>query len=209
MKKTRGFTLVELMIVIAIAAIGITLAVPSFRDMIERKQLSGATEAAFQHLRRAKSQAVKRSKPILVDFYVNGADGTDWAIGFTDKMAGCNAEDTSGADLCTVDENNDIGGVGDLLLAMRVVSSDFKNVTMSQAVGFVAPAPPVVTPDRCPSLSINDEQACFDFLRGLARTGQYDFASTNYNLRIQVTLLGNVQVCVPALQKKIPGYADC
>ena len=201
MKKTSGFTIIELMIVIVIAAIGITLAVPTFRDMIERKQLGGATEAASQHLQRAKSQAVKRSKPILVDFYVNG---DDWAIGFTDKMAGCDAEDTTGTDLCTVDENNDIGVANANNLVMRVVSSDYSNVTMSQSTAFADPA---VFPGAC--VTTNNQQACFDFLRGLARTGEYDFDSANYKLRVQVTPLGNVNVCVPTGEKKMPGYSGC
>lgn len=199
MKKSGGFTIVELMIVIVVAAIGIALAVPSFRDMIERKRLAGATEAAFQHLQRAKSQALKRSKPMLVDFYING---NDWAIGLTDKMGGCDAEDTAGTDVCDVDEDNDLAGT--TRLVMRVVSSDFRGITMSQAVGFANAS---VAPGGCTTTS--NQQACFDFLRGLARTGQYDFDSANYKLRVQVTMLGHINVCIPSLQKKMPGYNDC
>ena len=94
MNKVKGFTIIELMIVIVIVAVAVALAIPSFSDLIERKSVGGAAEAAYEQLQRARSQALKRSKPILVDFYINGADGTDWAIGFTDKMAGCNAEST-------------------------------------------------------------------------------------------------------------------
>ena len=201
MNRNQGFTIIELMIVIVIAAIGIALAVPSFSDVIERKQLGGATEAAFQHLQRAKSQAIKRSKSILVDFNVNG---TDWAIGFTDKMAGCNAEDASGASACTVDENNDIVA-NTVLLVMRVAGSDYNNVTMSQFVGFVDPTVPN---GDCASAD-DDNEACFDFLRGLSKTGQYDFDSANYKLRLQVTMMGNVVICVPALEKAMTGYQEC
>jgi type IV fimbrial biogenesis protein FimT len=201
MKKTSGFTMIELMIVIVVAAIGIGLAIPSFRGLVERKQLGGATEAVFQHLQRAKTQAIKRSKPILVDFNVNG---TDWAIGFTDKMAGCDAEeeDVTDTNACTVDENNDIAGGPNLM--MRVVGSDYRNVTMSQTTAFADPA---VFPGAC--VTTNTHQACFDFLRGLARTGQYDFDSANYKLRVQVTMMGNVVVCIPASEKKMSGYQDC
>ena len=109
MYKVRGFTLIELMVTIVIVGILIALALPSFRDLIERKHLGGAVEAVFEQLEFARSQAVKRSKPILVDFNVNG---TDWSIGVTDKMAGCDAEDTSGADACTMDYDNDAGTDG-------------------------------------------------------------------------------------------------
>jgi len=197
MKRTNGFTIIELMIVIVVSAVGVALAVPSFRDTIERKRLSGATEAAFQHLQRAKSQAVKRSKPIVVDFNVNG---TSWAIGFTDKLTGCNAEDVSGTGLCDLDEDND--NPGTVRLVMRVLGSDFNNITMSQVTAF-----PVVAGTTCATAPAG--QACFDYIRGLARTGEYEFASSNYKLRLQVTMLGNVNVCVPAGSKVFPGYKGC
>jgi type IV fimbrial biogenesis protein FimT len=202
MKRSGGFTIIELMIVITVAAIGIGLAIPSFRGLIERKQLNGATEAVFQHLQRAKTQAIKRSRPILVDFNVNG---TDWAIGFTDKMAGCDAEDTTGADLCTVDENNDIGVAGANDLVMRVVGSDYNNITMSQAVAFAIPT----VPNGDCALATDANEACFDFLRGLSRTGQYEFDSANYKLRLQVTMMGNVVICVPTGEKEMTGYQEC
>ena len=137
MKNNRGFTLIELMVVIGVAAIGITLAVPSFRDIIERKAVGGAAEAAYEQLQRAKSQAIKRSKPKLVDFNVNG---TSWAIGFTDKLASCNAEDDSGTDACTVDFDNDSGTADNFL--MRIEGSDYKNITMSQETAFAHPGAP-------------------------------------------------------------------
>ncbi len=168
--------------------------------MIERKAVGGAAEAAYEQLQRARSQALKRSKPILVDFNVNG---TNWAIGFTDKMSGCNAESTHRhLTACTIEYNND--GIANDRLLMRIVGSDYKNITMSQATGFADPA---VAPGGC--TTSNDEQACFDFRRGLARTGAYDFDSANYKLRVEVTMLGNVKICVPAGEKKIPGYKDC
>jgi len=206
MNKIRGFTLIELMIVIVVMAIGITLAVPSFTALIERKAVGGAAEAAYEQLQRARSQAVKRSKPILVDFNENG---TSWAIGFTDKMAGCNAEDASGTDACTIEYDNDAAtdygsdGISDIVL-MRIQGSNHKNITMSQVTGFADPA---VFPGGC--TTSNDEQACFDFVRGLARTGAYDFESTNYKLQVQVTQLGHVEICVPSDEKKIVGYDDC
>ena len=205
MNRNRGFTIIELMIVIVVGAIGITLAVPSFRDVIERKQVGGAAEAAYEQLQRARSQAVSRSTPdvvesIVVDFYENG---TDWAIGFTDKPEGCNAESITFSSGCSVDYNND--GVADdrLWALMRIVGSDYRNITMSQATAFTG------SPRGCSSVSGEGTQACFDSVRGLAKIGEYDFESANYTLRVGVTLLGNVNICVPAGEKPIPGYRDC
>jgi hypothetical protein len=75
---------------------------------------------------------------------------------------------------------------------------------MSQQVAF---ANPVALTGGCTTAPAGT--ACFDFVRGLARTGEFDFDSANYKLRVQVTMLGNINVCVPAGEKKIPGYNDC
>ena len=205
MKGNRGFTIIELMIVIVIVAIGVALAIPSFRDLIERKAVGGAAEAAYEQLQIARSHALKRSKAILVDFYP-GVDSTDtnWAVGITDKMAGCDAEDTSGSDLCTIDYDNDAGTTDPIV--MRIMGSNHKNITMSQVTGFADPA---VFSGACDTASPTNEQACFDFVRGLARTGEYNFASSKYTLQVQVNQLGHVKVCVPGSVPKVVGYDDC
>ncbi len=205
MNRYRGFTIVELMVVIAMVAVLITLAIPSFRDIIERKAVGGAAEAAYEQLQRARSQALKRSKAIVVDFNVNG---TNWAIGFTDKTAGCDAEETdsTATAACTVDENNDLGAANADNWLMHIQGSDYKNITMTQITGFANPG--VLTGD-CATATLTNAQTCFDFIRGLARTGVYEFASTNYKLNVEVTMLGHVNVCVPSGEKKIVGYNDC
>ena len=47
MSRQSGFTIVELMIVLAIVGILITVAIPSFRDQMERRRLIGAAELVY------------------------------------------------------------------------------------------------------------------------------------------------------------------
>lgn len=58
--KSRGVTLFELMIALAIAGVIITLGVPSFRAVIANQQMSAATNEMVMTLNLAKSEAVKR-----------------------------------------------------------------------------------------------------------------------------------------------------
>ena len=213
MKGNRGFTIVELMIVITIVAVGITLAVPSFNDLIERKAVGGAAEAAYEQLQIARSQAVKRSKPILVDFYLSG---TNWAIGLTDKITGCNAEEEDATDInaCTVDYDNvaDVSTDDDFL--MRIQGTDFKDITMSKASGFANSVTwtTINWSNGCKAATnatLHDERTCFDFMRALSRTGTFDFASANYKLRLQVDQLGHVNICVNTGEKGVVGYDAC
>lgn len=207
MKNIRGFTLVELMVVIAIVAIAVTLAVPSFRDLIERKAVGGAAEAAYEQLQIARSQAIKRSKPILVDFYVPGS-GTNWAIGFTDKIAGCDAESTvlSASGACTIEDYNNDGNASDRQLK-RIEGADYKNITMISLGTAFANANTLT--GVCAVGTAPAGTACFDYVRGLARTGAYLFSSANYKLNVEVAMLGNVNICIPSGEKKIVGYRYC
>ena len=59
--QSAGFTLIELMIVIAITAILTALAVPSFSVTLDNQRISGAAEAVLSDLRWARSEAIKRN----------------------------------------------------------------------------------------------------------------------------------------------------
>lgn len=57
MRKTSGFTLIELMVVIAIVGILIAVAAPSFTESIARRRLEGVANELSADLQYAKSQA--------------------------------------------------------------------------------------------------------------------------------------------------------
>ncbi len=65
-KLSKGFTLIELMIVIAIASILMTLAVPSFSLMINNSKVTSTTNEFISSLNLARSEALKRSGNVSV-----------------------------------------------------------------------------------------------------------------------------------------------
>ena len=68
-----GFTLIELMVAIAVAAIVLTLGVPSFERVIERNQLTANINELVSALNYARSEAVRRNQRISI---CNSSDGT-------------------------------------------------------------------------------------------------------------------------------------
>ena len=57
-KKNHGFTLIELMITIAVMAIIAMLAAPSFADLIAKQRLESTTKQLLNILTTARSQAI-------------------------------------------------------------------------------------------------------------------------------------------------------
>lgn len=58
MQKNNGFTLIELMVTIAVMAIIAMMAAPSFGDILNRKRLDANTKELILVLSQARSQAV-------------------------------------------------------------------------------------------------------------------------------------------------------
>lgn len=72
MGKNYGFTLIELMIAIAVIAILSTIAVPNYISYRNNQQVTRAARAVYTALQSAKMTAIKRNAAVFIDF-VNGS----------------------------------------------------------------------------------------------------------------------------------------
>lgn len=66
MNKNKGFTLIELMVTLAIFAIIAAMAAPSFGKMVTRQKLNSNTRAFVSAFNLAKSQAATLRAPVAV-----------------------------------------------------------------------------------------------------------------------------------------------
>lgn len=73
--KTAGFTLLELLTVIAITAILATVAAPSMIDFIRNSRLTGDANDLLRALQAARSEAIKRQSTVTVCLSANPAAG--------------------------------------------------------------------------------------------------------------------------------------
>lgn len=89
MRQWRGFTLLELMIVIVVLGVLLSIAVPSFKEMSDRNKLTATTNDLIMALLSARSEAVKYECDVLVD--KNSRWGYGWVASVTSSggTSGC------------------------------------------------------------------------------------------------------------------------
>lgn len=75
----RGFTLVELMVTVSIAAILLMAGVPSFVEFQRNSELTGAANSLLASINAARSEAMKRNFNAMVV----PTDGANWKNGWT------------------------------------------------------------------------------------------------------------------------------
>ncbi len=97
----QGFTLLELMITVAIAAILLAIAIPSFESTIARSQLTTKTNDFLAGLASARTEAIKNNTRVVMCASANGTTctGAPWTGGWlvfidTDRDGALDAGET-------------------------------------------------------------------------------------------------------------------
>lgn len=102
--RDRGFTLIEMMVTIAVLAILVAIAVPSFSDFMEKARLRGAADALSSQFSLARSQAVRSGRDVRL--LVVGEDAA-WCTGARQYAASgvVGLVDASGSATCNCSSN--------------------------------------------------------------------------------------------------------
>lgn len=99
-RKPAGFTLVEMIVIVAILAIMATMAAPSFNSLFDSSRVKRAAETASAFLVNAKSQSVKMNRNVAA--IVSGS-GTSWCIGMVEMVDDDTTCDCATAGSCQVE----------------------------------------------------------------------------------------------------------
>jgi type IV fimbrial biogenesis protein FimT len=76
----RGFTLVELLVVVAVAVILLAIGIPSFRTFIVEQRLQSLTAQVATDLQFARAEAAARNLPVYISYRQSTGNQTCYAI---------------------------------------------------------------------------------------------------------------------------------
>jgi len=186
----HGFTVIELMMAIAVVAIITSLALPSYRTILEKRQVTSGAEQLGAFLSSAQFESVKRNQFVAVNYQKNGGN---WCLGMR-------AGDTAAVDCdCTVTvaANANACALDGTLKVFNASILNHPEVLQSVAI------------------SGGDDTLVYDPVRGLtqgAETAKLKLLSDagSYALDVDVSVTGRVKICSNKdANKDVPGYKEC
>lgn len=187
-KPESGFTLIELMVSIAVLIVLLVAASPSFVDFFERYRLRSAVDDTLNLFAVARQGAVEADRNVKVAF---AASTSNWCAGAVEQ-----ASPTTLGDVVPVDPT---ACACDSAPATCLVGGE--NLVVGVA-------------GRGVTIGAGGTTFTFDSKNGtLDPLGvqQIDFLSSTgkYGLAVQVSALGQARACVIAGKRPIPGYQPC
>lgn len=187
--RARGFSLLELMVVVTLVAILALLAAPSMAEWTRNQRIRGGAENLIQGLQLAREEAIRRNRPVsfwLVsdlsrDCTLSSASSL-WVISINSPWNACNAAPSVTTDPLLVKASD-----AQALLYVRAFDQSGAAVSQARFDGYGR------TPDgvnRIAQIEIRDP----------ADADKTDAASHTYrSLRVMVLGSGAVRMCDPRI----------
>lgn len=183
--RQLGFSLVEVMMSVVLMGIGMALALPSYRDMVEKRQITNGAEQVASFINTAQGVAMKTNQVVTVSY--SRTDENDWCIGAVSGAAPCDCTvtDTTADNFCQIASqtfvlNNEHAANRDLV----------HSVTGDGAYAF--------DPIRGLFLDLDD-----------SLTMELRSQNQDFRLNVMVNNTGRVILCSSSADHAIPGYQLC
>jgi len=186
---SRGFSIVEMMIALVLISIGAALALPSYQNMIEKRQLSRGAEKLMAFMNSAQSESIRWNERLNVSWARTGDN--EWCVGANlgNTVCSCTDTDPSSATFCSI--NNATWSFADEIAGDRVLLKSFSgDAGADSSYSF--------DPDRGLFVNLNDDISV-----------DLHSKNGNYQVRLTVSNTGQASLCSIDAEHSIPGYSVC
>lgn len=192
LRPQDGFTLIELMITIAVLAVLIALAAPSFNDSIARARLKGAADGVVSLVENARQQATRLDRDVNLTFR---GSGENWCVGARGAATPAVGQPVPAALACDCSSNAALCTAGDTPL-------------VADASSF-GPTGGRATIDAADVAVVIDRK--LGALQDFTTAGSVVLSQpgTTFQLQVGINPLGHARVCVPSGAPSIGGYRPC
>ena len=177
----EGFTIIELMLVVAIAAVLTAVAAPSFAEFLSKRRVDGVMAELVTDLQYARSEAVGRNAPVRVTF---GSDKDCYVIHLASAAT---AE-------CTRNSST-----------VAPTTAEIKSVHLDADRGLTIDPGALVYLEFDPVRGTAVNSAAATSGSVIVRS----ISGPAWELRALLTLMGRVATCSPGGAGKVVGYSDC
>jgi len=183
--RHRGFTLVEVMMSLVLVAISAALALPSYREMVEKRQVTNGAEQLASFINTAQGVAMKTNSVVTVSW--SHTNSNDWCIGAisSEDACDCTVTNTASDSYCQI-------GAQDFILSDNIAAELGLMHSMT-----------------------GDGSYAFDPIRGVfvdlddALALELRSRSGDFRLNLMVNSTGRVTLCSDDASHSVPGYQLC
>lgn len=183
----RGFTLVELMVSLAVLAILTAMATPSFVDFFDRGRVRGAADSVVSLIASARAEAVKNDLDVNVAM---AGSGTAWCLGGNAAAAAAGGQPAGAAVAC------DCTDTGACLVSGQRLAIE-----------------PGAHPDVSVRTALGAALVFDGTLGALTPLGAHSLVLTSpsgrYDVAVQVSTLGQARLCTPVNKPAMSGIPSC
>lgn len=188
-KYSSGFTLIELMVVVAVVAILAAMAAPSYRDMVDRYRVRGAADDVLSVLSNARAGAVKAG----LDTAVSVTSGTSWCVGATSAAVPTGGARATGPTACNCSSAPATCLVGGEQLVVPVGKHGSVSMASGGAFAYDGKLGTVLTAGAIAA----------------ATPVVLTSPSGKYDVRVGVSPLGQATLCTPSGKPAMAGIPAC
>jgi type IV fimbrial biogenesis protein FimT len=118
----RGFTLVEIMVTVAVIAIIAVVAVPSINNALASRRVHASAEAIYAHVNFIRNESIKEDQ----NLFLSATTGSNWCLGISTS---------NGCDCGTIGSCQ--FGTTEGLIEHNLAGTDFPDVSLSASVSSI------------------------------------------------------------------------